>query len=64
MTSSFDYFRWYRVVSATATNHVVLAGTDLDPELISNVSGMTLTRAFVFDNVVAVYEKNMTLEIQ
>jgi hypothetical protein len=64
-TQRYDYFRWYRVVSAGKksgfSQRVSLAGTDWDPELFNTAFG---TSAFVFDNIVAVYEKNVTLKVE
>jgi hypothetical protein len=39
---------------------VSLAGTDWDEELLKN----NQTNAFLFDNIVAVYEKNVTLKVE
>jgi hypothetical protein len=53
-------FRWYRVAGAAKVNgssqDVTLAGADWNPALA--------TTAFLFDGVIAVYEKNMQLEIE
>jgi hypothetical protein len=58
-----DIYRWYRVVSAGNKNgnqqNVTLAGTDWDPTMLQGD-----TAAYLLDNIVAVYEKNMTLEVQ
>jgi hypothetical protein len=65
-TFTYDYYRWYRVVSAGNKSgpfqNVTLAGTDWDETLLK-----AETWAYLFDNIVAVlavYEKNMTLEVQ
>ena len=46
--------------------NVTLAGTDWDPDMVSfpPFVGGSYTRAFIFDNIVAVYEKNLSLEIE
>ncbi|MBI3838069.1 MAG: hypothetical protein HY288_09065, partial [Planctomycetia bacterium] len=58
-----NYYRWYRVAAAdavvlgnTPTQYVTVAGPDW------NVPA-NATAAWVFETVVAVYEKNMRLEI-
>ncbi|MEX0978199.1 MAG: hypothetical protein WDZ48_05080 [Pirellulales bacterium] len=57
-----DYFRWYRVVAAGAltgpSQQVTLSGTDWPGSLAAT------TQAFIFDNIVAVYEKNLSLEFK
>lgn len=63
-----DYFRWYRVVTAERESlggqNVTLAGADWNPELIGGNAGRNSTTAFIFDNIVAVYEKDLSLEIE
>ena len=60
--NSYNYFRWYRVVAAseldknTNNQYVTLAGADWNPNTTSN-------QAWLFDNLIAVYEKNMRLEL-
>jgi hypothetical protein len=62
--TTLNYFRWYRVLAADAINtavspntqFVTLAGADWNPNT-------TNTTAWIFDNVIAVYEKNMRLEL-
>ncbi len=59
----YYHYRWYRVLSAapantsTQTQQVTLAGHDWN---ISNVN----SRAWIFDNIVSVYEKNLPLEFE
>ena len=54
-----NYFRWYRVVAADVvigtTQNVTLTGPDWDTNLN--------TQAWIFDGVIAVFEKNMRLEL-
>ncbi len=64
---TYDYYRWYRVGAADvplpaapnppSTQLVTLQGADWN--LPANV-----TRAWLFDGVIAVYEKNMQLEVE
>ena len=63
---TYDYYRWYRVVRGrhssrrrrrTRTTYVTLAGPTGTP----NTSP---TQAWLFDGVIAVYEKNMHLEFE
>ncbi len=64
VVSTYEY-RWYRVLSAATpvtsggatSQRVTLSGTDW------NVPH-TSTRAWIFDNIVNVYEKQMPLEVQ
>lgn len=55
-----NHFQWYRVLAASqvhgTTQLVTLAGPDWN-------SQMTSTTAYQIDNVIAVYEKHMTLEL-
>ncbi len=61
ITIDSDYFRWYRVVAADTPQapiqRVTLAGPDWNVLTPSNV------RLWAFENIVAVYEKNMRLEM-
>jgi hypothetical protein len=59
--ATLKYYRWYRVVAADivrGNNQVVtLAGPDWDIRTNPTV-------AFLFDNIIAVYEKNMRLDFE
>jgi Tfp pilus assembly protein PilV len=57
---NWNYYRWYRVLSAAVPNssnvqNVTLAGQDWDAS--------RTTHAWLFDNIVNVYEKSMPLEL-
>ncbi len=58
-----DYFAWHRVIAASAgvgtSQFVTLAGADWAPSL-----AFPVRTAFIFDNIVAVYEKELSLEIE
>ena len=47
---------------ATQLQDITLAGADWNPKLIASSPGNT--RAFIIDNIVAVYEKNLSLEFE
>ena len=57
----YRYYRWYRVVAADVVNgttqNVTLTGPDWD------YAHMDITQAWIFDGLIAVYEKNMRLEL-
>ncbi len=61
--TQYHYYRWYKVISAStvppgATNQqITLAGSDWN-------CSQNATRAWIFDNIVNVYEKQMPLEVQ
>jgi hypothetical protein len=63
-TIKYNYYRWYRVVTAARqsgnSQSVTLTGADWDLRLFGGVG----TKAFLFDNIVAVYEKNLSLKIE
>jgi hypothetical protein len=68
------YFRWYKVVAADApdppfpdlpnTQNLTLAGPDWDPAITTSGVPNTPATAWLFDGVIAVYEKNMRLEVE
>lgn len=57
--NTWSYFRWYRIVSADSQDagqqFATISGPDWNP-------GITNTQAWIFDGVIAVYEKNYGLE--
>ncbi len=56
---TYNYFRWYRVAAAdtfTGSQNVTLAGPDWNTSL-------SPIYAYLFEGIVAVYEKNMSLEL-
>ena len=64
-TPAYGYARWYRVAAAdtvaSGTQYVTLAGPDWNSQGLTAPNGTT--QAWLFDGVIAVYEKNMRLEI-
>ena len=69
-TNTLRYFNWYRVVSAAeidktaGTQQATLAGPDWNVLPRKTVPAENPSYVWIIDNVIAVYEKNMKLEIQ
>ena len=61
----YNYYRWYKVIAAAPpetvagviNQRITIAGSDWN-------CTQRNTRAWIFDNIVNVYEKQMPLEIQ
>ena len=66
--TALSYFRWYRVLAADAvapdgSQSITLYGSDWPVLPPKDNAGVNTTVAWIIDNVIAVYEKNMRLEL-